>query len=253
MSGGDDGGAAEPGADVSPGRFVDWFARDAPAGAGYWLTRFVVLRLLGLVYLMAFLTLVRQGPGLLGTHGLTPVQDFLADAAAELGSRAAGFRELPSIFWWRDSDAFLIGAGRVGVALAAAVTLGLANAPMMFLLWALQLSITNVGQTFYAFGWESQLAETGFLCIFLCPALDARPFPRRAPPRVVIWLLRWLIVRIMLGSALIKLRGDPCWRNLTCLDHHFETQPIPGPLTPLFHALPGGVHKAGVLYNHFIE
>ena len=97
---------------------------------------------------------------------------------------------------------------------------------------------SNVGQTFYGFGWELQLVETGFLCIFLCPLLDARPFPRRPPPATVIWLLRWLAVRIMWGAGLIKLRGDPCWRDLTCLDFHFETQPIPNPLSPFFHQLP---------------
>ena len=70
---------------------------------------------------------------------------------------------------------------------------------------------------------------------------------------IVIWLLRWLIVRIMLGAGLIKLRGDPCWRDLTCLDYHFETQPIPSPLSPLFHALPPAAHKVGVAFNHFVE
>jgi hypothetical protein len=143
--------------------------------------------------------------------------------------------------------------GWVGVALSLAVLAGYANALVLLALWALHLSIANVGQTFYAFGWEMQLGETGFLCVFLCPLVDGRPFPRRPPPIVVVWLLRWLIVRVMLGAGLIKLRGDPCWRDLTCLDFHFETQPIPNPLSPLFHALPGGAHKVGVAFNHLVE
>ena len=106
---------------------------------------------------------------------------------------------------------------------------------------------------FYGFGWEIQLVETGFLCIFLVPLLDLRPFPRRPPPVIVIWLLRWLAVRIMWGAGLIKLRGDPCWRDLTCLDYHFETQPIPNPLTPYFHAMPHWAHAVGVAFNHFVE
>ncbi|HEX5656200.1 MAG TPA: lipase maturation factor family protein, partial [Polyangiales bacterium] len=36
-------------------------------------------------------------------------------------------------------------------------------------------------------------------------------------------------------------------------DFHFETQPIPNALSPLFHALPHGVHAAGVLFNHLAE
>ena len=44
-------------------RIADRFARDDPGSAGHFIGRFVVLRLLGLVYLMAFLTLVNRGPG----------------------------------------------------------------------------------------------------------------------------------------------------------------------------------------------
>jgi hypothetical protein len=232
-----------------------WQAGTAAAGVGrsHWWTRFLILRLLGLVYLMAFLTWVDQGPALVGREGLLPAAGDLARLAEAVGSRARGFLELPSLFWLADSDAVLFGAGWVGVALSLLVLAGYANALVLLALWALHLSVSNVGQIFYNFGWEMQLAETGFLCVFLCPLLDGRPFPRRAPPLVVIWLLRWLIVRIMLGAGLIKLRGDACWRDLTCLDFHFETQPIPSPLSPLFHALPPAAHKAGVLFNHAVE
>jgi Lipase maturation factor len=224
-----------------------------PGKNGHWLTRFLVLRLLGLIYLMAFLTWVNQGPALVGRDGLTPATHYLGRWAQELGSRGAGFLQAPSIFWIADSDRVLFGAGWLGIVLSLLVLGGYANALVLLALWALHLSVCNVGQIFYGFGWEMQLLETGFLCVFLVPLLDGRPFPRRAPPLIVIWLLRWLILRIMLGAGLIKLRGDPCWRDLTCLDYHFETQPIPSPLTPWFHALPHGAHKAGVAFNHFVE
>ncbi|HEY4395230.1 MAG TPA: lipase maturation factor family protein [Polyangia bacterium] len=233
--------------------WVDRFARNDTSLQGNWLGRFVVLRLLGLVYLMAFLTLVCQGPALLGPHGLLPIDSFLAEVATEAGSRAGAFWQLPSLFWLGAGDGALRAAGLLGVALAAAMLAGYANAITLAILCALQISISNVGQTFYGFGWELQLVETGFLCIFLCPLLDPRPFPRRPPPRAVIWLLRWLAMRIMWGAGLIKLRGDPCWRDLTCLDFHFETQPVPGPLTPYFQALPHGAHAAGVVFNHVVE
>src|SRR6185295_1514456 len=73
------------------------------------------------------------------------------------------------------------------------------------------------------------------------------------PPVAVFWLFRWLIVRIMLGAGLIKLRGDPCWRDLTCLYYHYETQPIPNPLSRTFHFMPRWFHRAGVLFNHLAE
>jgi hypothetical protein len=230
-----------------------WARLWSPEGSSYQLTRFVILRLFGLVSLMAFLTWVNQGPALVGSHGLLPAAPLLADQAAMLGGRWRAFLAAPSLFWISARDSFLFGLGWAGVAVSAAVALGYANALMLLFLWALQLSVMGAGQIFYGFGWESQLAETAFLCAFLCPLLDGRPFPRRPPPRLVIVLFRWLIVRIMLGAGLIKLRGDPCWRDLSCLDYHFETQPIPNPLSPYFHALPHAAHVVGVLFNHLVE
>src|SRR5207253_1078123 len=63
----------------------------------------------------------------------------------------------------------------------------------------------------------------------------------------------WLLFRLMFGAGLIKLRGDPCWRELTCLDYYFQTQPIPNPLSWYFHWLPAGIHRAGVVFNHVAE
>jgi len=235
------------------GRIADRFARDDPGSAGHFIGRFVVLRLLGLVYLMAFLTLVNQGPGLIGAHGLLPATRYLDAIAAELGGRGAAFVQLPSLFWLGASDAAIAAAGWTGVVLSLLVLAGYANALILGVLCALQISVLVIGQDFYGFGWETQLAETGFLCIFLCPLVDGRPFSRRPPPAIIVWLLRWLIVRVMWGAGLIKLRGDTCWRDLSCLDFHFETQPIPSPLTPLFHFLPALAHKLGVLFNHVVE
>ena len=141
--------------------------------------RFVVLRLLGLVYLMAFLTLVNQGRGLIGAHGLLPAADFLGEVAAQLGGRAAGFWEMPTLFWLGAGDGAIAAVGWVGVALSLLVLAGYANAIVLAVLCALHISVVAIGQDFYAFGWELQLVETGFLCIFLCPLLDGRPFPRR--------------------------------------------------------------------------
>jgi hypothetical protein len=105
-----------------------------------------------------------------------------------------------------------------------------------------------------SYGWESQLVETGFLAIFLAPALDGRPLRTDdPPPTAVIWLQRWLLVRIMLGAGLIKLRGDPCWTELTCLDFFYETQPVPNPLSWSWHHLPREVLAGGVVVNHLVE
>lgn len=55
---------------------------------------------------------------------------------------------------------------------------------------------------FFFPGWESQLLETGFLAIFLCPVWTLSQVPCRCPPSLIsIWTFRWLIVRIMLGAV----------------------------------------------------
>ena len=219
----------------------------------YWLTRFVILRLLGLVYLVAFLTAVKQIVSLIGANGLLPIGQFLAHVRQSLGSTQAGFLRLPSLFWLNHSDTALLVTAWVGVALSLVVLCGWTNALVLATLWLLYMSFVHVGQDWYGYGWEVQLLETGFLAIFLCPLLDGRPFPRRAPPLIVLWLFRWLIFRIMLGAGLIKIRGDPCWRDLTALDYHFETQPLPNPLSRWFHFLPRGLLRAGVVFNHLAE
>ncbi len=140
-----------------------------------------------------------------------------------------------------------------GVLLSLTILLGLPDAwpvpltvAVWLVMWALYLSIVNIGQTFYAFGWESLLLEAGFLAAFLGPGWSAVPAP-------LLWLFRWLLFRVEFGAGLIKLRGDPCWRDLTCLDYHHETQPMPNPLSWYFHNLPKPLHRAEVLGSHFAQ
>jgi hypothetical protein len=219
----------------------------------YWLTRFVILRLLGAVYAIAFLVAINQVVPLIGANGLLPVAIYLKQVSAALGSAGAGFVRLPSVFWLWHSDTALLTVAWIGFMLSIVVAAGFANAPLLGVLWFLYMSFNHVGQDWYGYGWEIQLTETGFLAIFLCPLLDMRPFPKRAPPLPVIILFRWLIFRIMLGSGLIKIRGDQIWRNGTALYHHFETQPIPGPLSRWFHFLPHTMLKMGVWFNWLAE
>jgi len=212
------------------------------------------LRGLGLIYATAFLILVRQGPALIGSSGILPAARFLERLTALFHSRAAGFWQLPSLFWLSASDAWLTGCAWLGLLGSLLLLAGRYNAPLLALLWALYLSFTHVGQIFYGYGWDSLLCETGFLAIFLAPGLRPREFDQASPPsQIVLVLFRWLSFRIMFGAGLIKLRGDECWTNLTCLAYHYETQPNPGPLSPLFHAAPLWFHKLGTLFNHLVE
>ena len=207
----------------------------------YWLARLLFHRALAGIYVVAFLVAINQFRPLLGERGLMPVPQFV---------RGRRFRDAPSLFVWRYSDRLFAVVAWSGLLLALAALVGVPErGPIWFgmlvwlVLWALYLSIVNVGQTFYSFGWESLLCEAGFLAVFLGPA-------HTAPPVAVIWLLRWLVFRLEFGAGLIKLRGDRCWRDLTCLYFHHETQPMPNPLSWWFHNLPKPLHRVEVAANH---
>ena len=218
---------------------LDWLRAD-----DYWLARIAFQRALGAIYFVAFLVALRQFRPLLGERGLLPVPVFVSQFR---------FLDSPSIFHWRYSDRMLAVVAWAGLVLSATTVLGLTDlvpTPIAMLvwlaLWVLYLSIVNVGQTFYAFGWESLLCEAGFLAIFMGNA-------QVAPPITVVFLARWLLFRVEFGAGLIKMRGDQCWRDLTCLYYHHETQPMPNPLSWYFHHLPKSFHRFEVLGNHFAQ
>ncbi len=218
---------------------MGWFS--APE---YWLGRFVLERGVAAVYLIAFVAAARQFRPLIGEHGMLPVPLFLARQS---------LWQAPSIFHFRYSDRLFALVSWFGAALSGGLVAGVGDlvplwaAMLIWLtLWLLYLSIANVGQTWYSFGWESLLLETGFLAIFLGN-------DRTAPPVLAMWLARFLVFRLEFGAGLIKLRGDACWRDLTCLYYHHETQPMPGPLSWFFHHLPKPLHRVEVAGNHFAQ
>jgi hypothetical protein len=221
---------------------------ELPWAESYWLARFVFQRGLALIYLLAFLVAATQFRPLAGEEGLLPLKEY---------RERRSFRRRPSLFYLVPDDRAVAVAAWSGAVLSVLAVLaapywlpeGLAVPASMVLwalLWLLYLSFVNAGQTFYGYGWESMLLETGFLAVFL-GAGDA------GPPVVVVWLLQWVLFRNMFGAGLIKLRGDDCWRDLTCLDYHYETQPIPNPLSWYAHHLPDRFHRVETLGNHVVE
>ena len=220
----------------------------------YWLTRFVVLRLLGLVYTVAFLVIVNQWQPLLGSDGLLPAA-LLPERVAEPRARLHHVPESAHALLARRARDTTFrspphrprplprGPLRLrqrphpGHALAALHVLRPRGPDL------LRLRLGDRCSSRRAFSRSSS-----------APLWRLGPFPRRTPPSpVVIVLLRWLIFRLMLGAGLIKLRGDPCWRDLTCLVFHYETQPNPNPLSWYFHQLPVWFHQIEVLFNHLVE
>jgi hypothetical protein len=219
--------------------WLSWFG-----AADYGFAREVLQRGTAAIYLVAFLSALAQFPALLGERGLLPVPSFLA--------RAYGRRQI-TLFRWHYSDRLLRVVTILGAVLAAATVIGLpqlaaAWMPVVVFLamWLLYLSIVNVGQTFYGFGWETLLCEAGFTVGFLGSQQVAVPF-------TVIVLLRWLVFRLEFGAGMIKLRGGREWRDLTALDYHHETQPMPNPVSRWAHLLPKPWHRVEVVGNHVAQ
>lgn len=219
-----------------------------PPACRYEIARTGLIRGMGMVYVVAFAVTLSQWTDLVGSDGLLPVSSFLDQTAGRLdGSRWRGFWSRPGLFWLCSTDYFMVGCASVGLVLAVAATVGRVHAAIMALLWALYFSFVTTGQEFYAYGWETMTLEAGFLAIFLCPIRTRRLFPRRTQPaRAVLWFYRWLLFRAVMGAGLIKIRGDGCWRDLSCFTTFFETQPMPTSFSRWFHELPPGVLQAGV-------
>jgi Lipase maturation factor len=220
----------------------------------YWNLRVLLIRSLGAMYLVVFLIVGFQGQALWGAHGLLPIQSYAKEIINETQGKFAAFYELPSLFYFFDSDAMIQCISVIGVLLSVVMILGYANFPVLLVPWLFQLSLVNLGQLFYGYGWEMQILELTFLCFFLVPVFNPNLKRTNFPPaRVAIWAIRFELFRLMLGAGLIKMRGDSCWRDLSCLMYHYETQPNPNPLSWVYHHMPAWFHMGGALFNHFVE
>jgi hypothetical protein len=228
-------------------RITTWLRGRHVVPPGEARTVALFLRLMGLVFAAAFVSLWVQIVGLVGSDGILPAQEYLAAARSQLGAERIWF--VPTLLWFSASDVALHTLCAAGTLFALLAALGLAPAAALGGAWLCYLSLSTVGQEFLRFQWDGLLLEAGFVAILLAPwrwrsRLSGDPPPSRA----VLWLARWLLFRLMLSSAVVKLAsGDPTWQSLTALDFHYFTQPLP-PWTAWYaHQLPAGVQKLSVL------
>jgi lipase maturation factor 1 len=214
------------GRQIEPARFV--------------ATQWVFLRVLAIVYIIAFGSLGMQIKGLIGEHGISPLGHYLSAVAEQTGS--ARWTILPTIFWLNSSDQVLTSACWIGVVFAILLLVGRIEKLMLIALFVLYLSLSSAGQEFLGFQWDGLLTEAGFLAIFLGRA------------RMVDWLFRWLMFRLSLLSGSVKLLSrDPTWHNLTTLDYHFWTQPLPTVIAWYADKLPVAVKHASTFMVLAVE
>jgi len=217
------------------------------------LCRRLFLRLLGLVYFIAFVSLAVQVTGLIGADGLRPAAARFERAREVLGG--VDLLRLPTVFWLGASDGALVLTSWAGAATAVALMLGLAPLACLVVLWALYLSFAGIGSPFLGYQWDALLLETGFLALFWAPARLRLDDPRApAPSTIVLWLFRWLVFRLMFFSGWVKLAsGDPTWWDLTALEYHYWTQPLPAWTSWYAAHLPTAVQKLSCALTFVIE
>jgi len=218
----------------------------------YLLASTFFIRLVGVCFFAAFVSLWVQVEGLIGSDGILPVTAFLDWVRGQTGLER--YWRLPTLCWLNSSDAFLQVLCTGGAVASLLLIAGFAPSLCLALLWAFYLSLSIASQVFLEFQWDTLLLEAGFLAIFLAPLKLRAPLRVPPPPPVVRLLLLWLLFRLTFTSAAVKLAsGDPTWRSLTALQYHYETQPLP-PWTAWFmHQLPPSFQTASAAFLFFAE
>ncbi|MBT5954198.1 DUF393 domain-containing protein [bacterium] len=216
----------------------------------YVIARSLFFRGMGLVYLLAFGSLLFQVEGLFGSQGILPISSYVGKIVS--ASKEWSF---PSLFLIFNSDTFLITATVIGVISGGLMIFGILPGITSFISWMLYLSFVTLGQNFMSYQWDVLLLEAGFLLLFFVPwGFSIFNKPTKKPSRLVLFMLKLLLFRLMFTAGLVKLiSGDYTWKTLTSLDYHFYTQPLPHFISWYAHQLPEYIKKIGVGFTFFIE
>jgi lipase maturation factor 1 len=217
-------------------------------------TRSIFLRGLGLTYTAAFASMAAQVDGLIGSHGIMPVGQYFDRASLQLGLGPKTYWLLPSLLWLNSSDRALHVLCWAGLFLGAALFVGIMPGLCTVLLWLAYLSITVAGQVFLGFQWDSLLLETGLLAILMAPWKLRMNRATDQPWWFTVWLVRWLVFRLMFMSGVAKLISqDLTWRDFSALDFHYQTQPLPAWTSWYIHQMPTWFHRISVGFMFFAE
>ncbi|XP_060100474.1 lipase maturation factor 2-like [Heteronotia binoei] len=198
--------------------------------------------------------------GLYGKDGILPARKMLRVTGKGFWEQLL---DSPTLLWLGprlglDTEQGMEVLCLLGVLLSfgALILEPLRDSLVFLVLWALYLSLYQVGQVFLYFQWDSLLLETGFLAVLVAPfhLLKWRSTAWRAHDGVTFWLVRWLLFRLMFASGVVKLTSRcPTWWGLTALTYHYETQCIPTPAAWFAHQLPVWFQKFSVVATYVIE
>jgi len=224
--------------------------------------RTIFLQTVSLCYAVAFFSLYLQLPGLYGDTGLLPARSQLDTARAIKEDLWSLFTEKPTLLWLCPILGLPVESALdilclLGTLLALASTLFpfLLTKLSLFLLWIAYLSLLHVGETFLSFQWDILLLETGFLALLAAPFLPGKDKVALAGDKTTMFLVRWLLFRMMFSSGVVKLTSDcPAWWSLTAMPTHYESQCLPTPLAwHAYNLFPVWLHKLSTAHTYVIE
>ncbi len=226
-----------------------------PPAESFLLARWLFLRLVAVGFAASFLSLAGQIDGLIGPRGILPARDRLAAIAQAEGGPLASFLAGPSLLWL---DAGPVGLGVIvwgGLAAAGLLLANLWPRASVLACWAFFLSFVAVAGDFSAFQSDGLLLEMALVGALVAPPGLRPGFGRDTPPsRLALLVVRWLLIRLMLGPGLSKLlSADGSWRTLTALHDYYENAPFPTWVGWWVSHLPGPVHSLACLFTLVVE
>ena len=221
----------------------------------YLWPRWIVLRGVGLVFVVIFAGILQEGSGLVGPHGLRPVADYCAQAESMLPGVVERILRVPSLFLVSSHLATVVTLEWCGRAAAVALVLNLWPRLALFACWAIFLSFVAVWQEFASTLNDPLILETTLLCIPFAPS-GVRPGLGVASPPwpITVFMMRWLVVRVMLTAGIAKMiGGDARWLNFTFMEDMYVTSPAPTVLGYYAYHLPHAYHVFETLFTFVAE
>ncbi|MCF7686947.1 MAG: lipase maturation factor family protein [Cephaloticoccus sp.] len=221
----------------------------------YLWPRWLVLRAVGLVYIVIFAGIIDEAGALIGPNGLAPLPELMAQLRASHPTLLEAVFQFPTLFWISTHPLMPPVIAWTGLVAAVALVLNLWPRLTLFVCWLALLS--------FARGWlifsdplvDWLMLEVALLCIPFAPAGYRPGLGAQSSPRpLVVFMVRWLLFRIMFETGLSKiLSGDLHWLNLTAMDVLYETAPCPTILGYLDHQLPHAWHVVEIALTFAAE